>query len=229
MVGPPVLQHMLDDIVAVLVLHKVVDVQHQLLQDGPRLRVRTVLQNALDDAAAVCVRRQREHLSRKRIQDELDELAGHLLDALLDDVVAVLVLHARHNVSVQLLDQQRLLVAVNHLQRLRKCQTNNDTAGRTGGTHLLDDAASVHLHGERHDVANKLLRKTALLLRAAVLKELLDDIVAKDVGHQRERLGQDLVKDHLLVGIQGNLQLLLDEARAVLVHAELHNVMLDIL
>ena len=45
-----------------------------------------------------------------------------------------------------------------------------------------------------------------------MLKELLDDVVAKDVGHQGVSRGQDLIEDHLLFGGCGALQLLLDES-----------------
>lgn len=46
---------------------------------------------------------------------------------------------------------------------------------------------------------------------------LLDDVVAKHVGHERERPRQDLLKDELLLLGGGHLQLLLDEPTPVLV------------
>ena len=60
--GPAVLQHVLDDVVAVLVLHQALRVLVQLLQDRSRLIQCTVLQDALDHATAVRVCRQGEHL-----------------------------------------------------------------------------------------------------------------------------------------------------------------------
>ena len=60
--GSSVLQDVLDDIVAVLVLHQALRVLVELLQDGSSLLQRTVLQDALDHSTAVRVSRQCEHL-----------------------------------------------------------------------------------------------------------------------------------------------------------------------
>ena len=62
-VGRAVLQHVLDDVVAVLVLHESLGVLQQLLQDRRRLVRHAVLQDPLDHAAAVRVSRQRQHLA----------------------------------------------------------------------------------------------------------------------------------------------------------------------
>ena len=69
-----------------------------------------------------------------------------------------------------------------------------------------------------------LVYKLALLIRAPKLEELLDDIVAEHVGHQAVGRGQDLLEDQLLLGGSSSLQFLLDESGAVLVLAELYNV-----
>ena len=60
--GSAVLQHMLDDVVAVLVLHETLCVLVELLQDGSSLLQCTVLQDALDHTTPVRVCRQGEHL-----------------------------------------------------------------------------------------------------------------------------------------------------------------------
>ena len=62
-VGPAVLQHVLDHVVAVLVLDEPLRVLVQLVEHRRRLRRSAVLQDALDHAAAVRVRRQRKHLT----------------------------------------------------------------------------------------------------------------------------------------------------------------------
>lgn len=62
------------------------------------------------------------------------------------------------------------------------------------------------------------------LVFVAVFKELLNDIVAKDVGHELEGAGDDLVKDKSTLLVGGRLELVLDETRAVLVAGELANV-----
>ena len=69
-----------------------------------------------------------------------------------------------------------------------------------------------------------------LLLRlVAVLEELLHDVVAEDVRHQLQRVGEDLPEELRLLVAVGGLQLALDEARAVLVAAELDDVVVDVL
>ena len=61
------------------------------------------------------------------------------------------------------------------------------------------------------------LGQCLLLLGKAKLKELLDDVVAKDIGHQAVGCTQDLTEDHLSFGWSSTLQLLLYEARPMLV------------
>ena len=64
----------------------------------------------------------------------------------------------------------------------------------------------------------------AFLVSATKLKELLDDIVAKHVGHQAVGRRQDFLEDQLLFSWSCTLQLLLDESGPMLVLAELYNM-----
>ena len=64
----------------------------------------------------------------------------------------------------------------------------------------------------------------AFLVSATKLKELLDDIVAKHVGHQAVGSRQDFLEDQLLLSWSCTLQLLLDESGPMLVLAELYNM-----
>lgn len=57
-----------------------------------------------------------------------------------------------------------------------------------------------------------------------MLKELLDDIVAKDVNHENKGLGENFLKHHLLFINAGSFELLLDKARAMLIAAKLDDV-----
>ena len=57
-----------------------------------------------------------------------------------------------------------------------------------------------------------------------MFKKLLDDIVAKDVRHERVSRGQNLVEDHFFFGRAGPFQFLLDEPRTVLVLRKLNHV-----
>lgn len=55
------------------------------------------------------------------------------------------------------------------------------------------------------------LGKSLLLIAGAELEELLDDVVAEDVGHEAVGGRQDLVEYHALLRRRGSLQLLLNE------------------
>ena len=63
--GAAVLQHVLDDIVAILVLHQTFCLLMELRQHAVGLLRRAVLQDALDDTAAVRVCGQVVHLLQK--------------------------------------------------------------------------------------------------------------------------------------------------------------------
>ena len=68
-----------------------------------------------------------------------------------------------------------------------------------------------------------------LLTLVTMLKELLDDIVAKHVRHQLDSVGLNFLEDTLLLVTVGSLELLLNETRAVLIAAEFADVLVDIL
>ena len=69
-----------------------------------------------------------------------------------------------------------------------------------------------------------LVHQLGFLLGGSELEELLDDVVTEDVRHQTVGGGEDLLEHQLLLSGRGPLQLLLDEPGAVLVLAELHDV-----
>jgi hypothetical protein len=89
--------------------------------------------------------------------------------------------------------------------------------------------AAVHLHGEREDPPFHLLSQRRLLPLIAILKHLLGDIVAKQVGHQGVRIRHDLIKQLLTFLDRRGLKTLLDKARAVLVTRKLDDVTPNIL
>jgi len=73
-------------------------------------------------------------------------------------------------------------------------------------------------------VSRYLLHERRLLFKGAVLEKLLDDIVAEDVRHEAVSLSGYLLENGTLLGRGGALQLLLYEARAMLILRELHHV-----
>lgn len=74
-----------------------------------------------------------------------------------------------------------------------------------------------------------LVGKDLLLSLVAMLEQFLDNIVAEDIGHQLEAVWLDLAENLLLFIAVRSLELLLDEPRAMLVTAELNDMVVDIL
>mmetsp|Transcript_10119 Transcript_10119/g.17567 ORF Transcript_10119/g.17567 Transcript_10119/m.17567 type:complete len:437 (+) Transcript_10119:1265-2575(+) len=113
-------------------------------------------------------------------------------------------------------------------QQQRRTLELADKLDQSWGAHilqrLLHHAAAVHLHRQLHTLSFQQKRQRLALVRGAVLEQLLQHVVAKDIGHQTLRGGDDLVKDQLLVDVAAHLQALLDETAAVLVLAERHHV-----
>jgi hypothetical protein len=93
----------------------------------------------------------------------------------------------------------------------------------------LDHPASIHLHGQINDLALHDARQDLLLDLVPMFKELLNDVVAKNIPHELKGVGLDLSEDLIFLVAIGRLQLLLDETRAMLVATELDNVLVDTL
>ena len=93
---------------------------------------------------------------------------------------------------------------------------------------LLNDAAAVHLEGEGEHLATDLDGEGGSLGLGSVLEELLDDVVPEDIRHQGRRRTEHLREHRRALRLRGALQLLLNEARAVLVLAELDDVSLQV-
>ena len=92
-------------------------------------------------------------------------------------------------------------------------------------------AAAAQVQGRRRDRQRQVQgrRRGRQQPRLTVLKKLLDDIVPEHIRHERQAAGHDLgEREGELLGRHG-LQLLLDEAAAVLVQAELKDVAKDVL
>jgi hypothetical protein len=85
---------------------------------------------------------------------------------------------------------------------------------------LLHHSASVHLEGEVEDMSTHEATESLLLERRAVFKELLDHIVAKDIGHEIEGVGEEFCKGSIPIRGRGDFQALLDETRTVLVDTQ---------
>lgn len=62
-----------------------------------------------------------------------------------------------------------------------------------------------------------------------MFKELLDNIVTKNILHELDCVGFNLAENLFLLVAVGSLELLLNETRSMLVTAELYNMVVDIL
>ena len=62
-----------------------------------------------------------------------------------------------------------------------------------------------------------------------MLEEFLDNVIAKDICHQLQRIRHEFIKDNLFLLGGGRLEFLLNEARAVLIASKLgdmaHNIL----
>lgn len=91
------------------------------------------------------------------------------------------------------------------------------------------NSTPVHLHRQLHYMVLHLLSQHPLLYLIPVLEKFLDDIVAEDIRHQLKGVWLDLTEQLLLLVTVGSLQLLLDEARSMLVTTELNYMIIYIL
>jgi len=78
-------------------------------------------------------------------------------------------------------------------------------------------------------VISHLVRQDLLLRLIAMLEELLNYVVAKDISHQLNGVWIELSEDLVLLIAIGSLELLLNETRAMLIATKFDNVIVDFL
>lgn len=74
-----------------------------------------------------------------------------------------------------------------------------------------------------------LVGKNLLLRLVAMLKQLLNNVVPKHIGHQLKAVRLDFTEHLLLLIAVRGFQLLLDESGSVLVATEFHHMVVDVL
>lgn len=106
------------------------------------------------------------------------------------------------------------------------CPRTYLTHGTTSRCHIRTFKYSNHLEIIKYTATTTtyLLRQCRFLFGRAELEELLNDIVAKHIGHQAVSGSQYLWEHQLLLGRGSPLQFLLYESRAVLVLGKLDNM-----
>lgn len=62
-----------------------------------------------------------------------------------------------------------------------------------------------------------------------MFEEFLNDIIAKDIRHELERIGKKLTKDLVFLIAIGRFKLLLYESRTMLVPTKLHDMIIYVL
>lgn len=178
-----------------------------------------MLEHALDDSAAKLIHAHVVDVSSEGLDNELDFLAWDLLDYLLDNMVAICVLNACDDVRTNLINNVVL-------QGRRQCLKG-----------FLDDTAAILVARKGHYLALEVGEEGSSLVESAVLKHLLNYIVAKDIVHELMRLSHTtpwgckastLIEESLLLIVTGFLQALLDKARALLVERALDKVALEL-
>mmetsp|Transcript_1697 Transcript_1697/g.5250 ORF Transcript_1697/g.5250 Transcript_1697/m.5250 type:complete len:376 (+) Transcript_1697:220-1347(+) len=196
-------EHVLHHVVAVRVAHQsqgeTLNGVHQLLL----LRLVGVVDAALQHTAAVAVRGHRNTVLGHRVVDELVVAVCEAVQTALHDVVAVQVLDQRHHVVLQRqLHQLHLFGRAHELD------------------HLLHGAGAVHVGADAHQLRGDVADQHQTLLGVAVLEQLLTEVVAERIGHQLGKAFVRLLEDDVeRLGVV-LVQLLLQEAAAVLVAAE---------
>lgn len=74
-------------------------------------------------------------------------------------------------------------------------------------SHLLYDPAAVHLQRQCQNMVFHLIRQDLFLRLVAMLKELLDHIVPKDVRHELHSIGKNLPESLIFLITVGRLEL----------------------
>lgn len=74
-----------------------------------------------------------------------------------------------------------------------------------------------------------LLGEHPLLHLVSVLKKLLYHVITENIRHQLECVGLNFAEELLFLITISSLELLLNEARSMLISTEFNNVMVDIL
>ena len=157
--GIAVFEHMLNHIVAILILHEFLGIAVQFFENRGRLLLHTVLQYALNNATPVRMRGQVVHLLEHVRHDEVNGLGIAAFDTLLNNVISVLILDTLDDVALELarhLDEKAHLILVAY--RLQR---------------LLDDPTAVHLECECEHVTAQSLRECGLVFGGAEFKEFL--------------------------------------------------------
>jgi hypothetical protein len=138
------------------------------------------------------------------------------------------------NTAEQNLTTKQIKLAIRHkihvrngtmyLGVLKLGYKRNESLGSNILQGLLNNSATVHLHGQLGSLAGQQHGETIALLGGTILKQLLEHVIAKHVRHETVCTGNNLVEDKLLVHFRADFESLLDKPGAVLVLAKGNDV-----
>lgn len=216
----------LDHVVSELVRDEGCGACMQLSQDRLAVVLLAVFQHPLDDSAAIRMGSKSVHLSFEGVDDELHIVRRNPLDGLLDHVVAILISDTFQDMAFKLLDHGSLLISEDMFQCLWRLAMK---PGKGQRYYLLNHSTAVHLRRQCEHMSLHLVRENLLLCLVPMLKQLLNNIVAKDISHQLQAIRLNFAEHLFLLIAIGSLQLLLDETRSVLITTELDHMIVDVL
>jgi len=205
------LDNMLNHIVAVLLWNQILNTIFQFRHYGPIVRWWTMLETSLNYTTSEAVAAQCENMAFQSLNHESNGREGAIDDGDLNDMIAIVIVDAFDNVVFKLRDKSGLLVGEYVLQG------------------LLYYTTAIRRLGQLQNLTLHLSSQDLLLSLVAMLKELLNDVVAKNVLHQLQGIGKKLAEDLFLFLAVGSLELALNESRSVSVSAEFNNVVVGFL
>lgn len=193
----------LDHVVAERVLHEGDGMGRDAFNEPHLLRAIGMVDATLQHATAVTVSSHLNAVLADSVKDERGVSRAELIEALLNDMVAV-----------EVLDQLDDLVP--------KGLNNQIDLNRRGHMldHLLEGSSTMLVQCDSHHVRGRILDQDGALVVAAVLNQLLAEIVSEGVRHQLHHVLVGFEPDHVDLLRDAVLQLLLQVAASVLVLAQ---------
>mmetsp|Transcript_31111 Transcript_31111/g.67094 ORF Transcript_31111/g.67094 Transcript_31111/m.67094 type:complete len:292 (+) Transcript_31111:658-1533(+) len=202
------LQHVLNNVVAIGILGQDSHIAEDLLKHRLQLVRHTVLQESLDHPATVHMPSGFFRFLLHCSDDEIDRIWRHLLDAFLNNMVSVHVPYAVVHVIFQLPGDLLLRLFGDSINR------------------LLDDSATTLVLRQFGHIALQSRHHGLPLLCVSRIKDLLHQVVAVGVLCQVWCFSTDSSIDSVLRLLRCLIQLLLDVSSAVLVLGKFSNQVL---
>lgn len=222
---------MLHDVIAVLVIRELASMGVDLLDYAGLVALRAHVYGLLEDSAGTGVTGKFFDLPAEAAEDECQiSLVVNTLKGLLDDMITIRVFHHLQDLGFEFLDKFVLFMGKHMLQSLRNVSHRSRNGACDGECrYLLNNPATVLIKRQiDHSRSHGFLEKCLVDL-TAVFEKLLHNVVAKDVHHEGNGVGFNLLEDLVLLVTVGSIKFILDESRPMLVAAEFDDMAIDVL